>query len=532
MMDAPVLIVGAGPVGLASALLLARQGVASTLLERRPARGSAPRAHAINPRTLEICRALGLPREVFAARATPSAESLDVRFMTCLGGKDIGVLPYERQDADAYGFTPTPLLNIAQPEFEAILEDAAAHESLISIRRGVRWEGFHQDAEGVTSRLDDGGEIHSRWLIAADGAESAVRKVLGVAMIGPEKLQHRLMIHFAADLRPLLRDRAAVIYWNLDPAAPGGFIAFDMSTNWVFMYRYDPDLVDPASFSEADCERLVRRAIDGEPGPIRILSRSPWTLSVQLAERYREGRVLLVGDAAHRFPPTGGLGLNTGVQDAHNLAWKIAMVERGIADLALLQSYEAERRPIAEVNAAQSYANARRLTELFTAIDELAGPGGLDAALEEPAARARLAPLIEAQREHFDSFGLQLGFSYGADRDWVNCVADYRPSIAPGARAPHAWVRIDGKLASTLDLLSLDRFTLITADPSWRGFDYGAPAAVKVVGEDFYDSEGGWARLAPLADGVALLVRPDGHVVSECASPAEARAGVVALLNP
>src|SRR5262249_37959867 len=205
-----------------------------------------------------------------------------------------------------------------------------------------------QDGEGVTSRIRDSAsgtvyEPRSRWLIAADGAASPVRKLLGIEQIGPDRLQSFVMIHFEANLRPLVGHRPGVLYWTTEPGATGTFVAHDIDSTWVYMHPWDPDRESVQDYSEAVCAGIVRRAMGTDAYPFTLRTVRTWSMTAQVAERYRERRIFLVGDAAHRFPPTGGLGLNTGVQDAHNLVWKIAAVEAGWAPDALLDTYTAER---------------------------------------------------------------------------------------------------------------------------------------------------------------------------------------------
>jgi 2,4-dichlorophenol 6-monooxygenase len=237
--------------------------------------------------------------------------------------------------------------------------------------------------------------------------------------------------------------------------------------------------------------------------------------------------VFLAGDAAHRFPPSGGMGMNTGIQDAHNLVWKLHAVEQGCASPALLESYEAERRPVAQRNADQSLQNAMKMLEVFDAVGLAPGGGGsreaFDAALADPQARERLTRAIENQQEHFDMFGLQLGFAYeggavvpdgSAAREAANLVRNYLPTTRPGARTPHAWVERDGERTSILDLLPYDRFMLIAGNDgdAWvraaREFDI----CTLVAGRDFADREGAWAAVSELGPTGAILVRPDQHV--------------------
>ena len=231
--------------------------------------------------------------------------------------------------------------------------------------------------------------------------------------------------------------------------------------------------------------------------------------------------MFLVGDPAHRFPPTGGLGLNTGLQDAHNLAWKIAAVERGEASDALLDSYHTERHAVAATNSAQSYKNAQRILKLQMALksDGADDTGALLRRLRDPVAQADIQQQVANQREHFDSLALQLGFVYGPESYEHADVSDFRPRLLAGARMPHAWVERDGAVVPLLDLLDSRRFTLLAGGGHVHGLDAAGSslgASIKVVaeGRDFRDPQGSLRRFADLAGGEAVLVRPDGHVAA------------------
>jgi len=328
------------------------------------------------------------------------------------------------------------------------------------------------------------------------------------------------MIHFEANLRALVGHRPGALYWTTAPEAIGTFVAHDIDSTWVYMKPWDPDTESAADYSPAVCADIVRRAMGTDAYPFTIRTVRMWTMTAQVAERYRERRVFLVGDSAHRFPPTGGLGLNTGVQDAHNLVWKIAAVEADWAPEALLDTYEVERRPVARRNADVSLQNAVRMGEVYQALATADATGD--------ALRAAIAN----QAEHFDMLGLQLGFLYesgaiAGDRDEKpthgSSVRDYVPTAVPGARVPHAWVTRAGARAgasagvrvSTLDLFAYDRFTLVTG-PAGQPWIEAMPAPVPidcvVIGRDVVDESGQWMKLLGIdADG-ALLVRPDQHV--------------------
>ena len=535
--DSPstALVVGAGPVGLMTAILLARHGLRSTVVERFETRHGAPKAHALNPRTLEICRQVGLDVEAMKHAATPMADGGWVRFVTTLAGEEIGVMPYERQDERVREVTPTPLINLAQPLFEDFLLERVADSPLIELRRGLNWTGCTQTADAVTSHLEHvrtgkRTDATTRYVIGADGAGSVVRRELGIAMVGDSASQAFITIHFAANLRDVAGDRPAILYWIMQPPHAGVLIAYDIESRWCMLYPHDPATAPREGFTPELCREIVRHAIGRGGDDIEIKHVLPWALMSEVADRYRVGRAFLVGDAAHRFPPTGGLGLNTGLQDAHNLAWKIAAVERGWAPDRLLDSYHVERHAVATINSAQSYKNAQRILKLQMALKSDDGEGtgqGADALLRrlrDPAAQADIQRQVANQREHFDSLALQLGFVYGPDGYDHPDVSDFRPRLLVGGRMPHAWLQRDGAVIPLLDLLDDRGFTLLVgrrhAGQPGDAVSTDVPVRLVVEGQDFTDPNGSLRRFAKLDEGEAVLVRPDGHV-SAILAPSE-----------
>jgi 2-polyprenyl-6-methoxyphenol hydroxylase-like FAD-dependent oxidoreductase len=539
--ESPVLVVGAGPVGLTASLLLSRHGIRHLVVDRRPGPHRAPQAHVVNPRSLEIFRQLGIDTGRLRRLATPREDGGHVSWVTTLTGPELGRLPYERQDDAVLELTPEPIVNLPQHELEPILLAHAVRAQQASVHWRHEWRALDADADGVTSHVvdherDEPYEIRSRWVLAADGAGSPVRKQVGIAMLGPERLQSFVMIHFEADLRALVRDRPAILYWTLDPEALGSFIAHDIDRTWVFMHPYDPETEATDAFDAPRCAAIVRRAIGRDDVSLTVRDVSPWHMTSQVAERYGSGRVFLIGDSAHRFPPAGGMGMNTGIQDAHNLVWKLRFVDEGWAGAALLDSYEQERRPVAQDNADQSLTNAVRMLEM---LGELGlGDGGpasrarLSALLADTEGRVRIAQAIDRQRDHFDMLGLQLGFVYETGAvvpDGTSAppraVHSFVPSARPGSRLPHAWIERDGARCSSLDLIAPDACTLLTGP---AGASVAAecaartpgPLRVLVAGRDFTDPGGAWLRTCGLEPDGAVLVRPDQHVAWRSATGA------------
>ena len=410
----PVLIVGGGPVGLFTSLLLSRYGVSSLLVERHERGGDAalehsdaaasashahPRAHVLNARTMELLRSLGLDAAV-AEAAPPFDQWRRWRYCDSLLGRDLGVVDFfddvdgcaRNLEAHSPGDAPGRVLHLAQPHIEDVLRREALRwraggdrgDGSASFRYSNECVGLTEDDEAVCVELRDvtsGARetIACSHVIACDGVNSVARSASGIASSGDDGLEHFLSFHFTCPaLGPLLRDRPAMLYFVFNPSVIAVLVAHDLDAGvWVAHVPFFPPLQKAADFDDAHFRTVLSACVgadvDARGGgggasaadlDFELHSMRPWTMRSEVADEFSSrsgaGRVHLLGDAAHQFPPSGGFGVNTGLHDAHNIAWKVACVERGDAPRSLLRSYAEERRPVALATAALSVRNYRR----------------------------------------------------------------------------------------------------------------------------------------------------------------------------
>ncbi len=524
-----VFVVGGGPVGLAMALLLDRFEIPFVVVEKSPTTTDHPKSRGCWPRTMELFRLWGIEDQV---RSRGLGDGTDIiAFVESMAGREYGRTVSE---PDTSTYTPAPKSVVAQDAVEEELFEVVKRsrhgQVLFSTECTDVQIGAH-DVVATTRDVTTGQTQQWRadYLIAADGAGSSVRRKLGIEFDGPSTLAVMANDYWRADLSSLriARETSAVRVLPSDKRLPAAAI---LNTNgrdrWLTISQIGSSK-DERDHPWTEQEVIdIARAHTGIPDlDVQIINRSIWRVSRQVALEFRRDRVFLVGDAAHRFPPTGGFGLNSGVQDAHNLAWKLAAVLKGMASDKLLDTYHAERRPVAESNANFSFNNRKRLD----IVDEAIASGNED----------RIAFWIADTDNHLHSIGQSLGFSY----EGAAIVPDgtvgkplhpriYDPTDRPGSRFPHLWLDA-ARQHSTLDWF--DRDFVLVAGPLGQAWEAAAATASETLGIPV-----GFKRLprANPAEGIhmgmkgAALVRPDGHVCYRAAwLPGDPAAEITAALR-
>jgi 2,4-dichlorophenol 6-monooxygenase len=555
-LDVDVLVVGSGPAGAAAALFLATYGTATLVVTKYSRLSEAPRAHITNQRTMEAMRDMGV-EEALMALATPWEFMGNTTFCTSLAGEELGRIPSWGTDtvrhADYELQSPCTMLDAPQTITEPVLMKAA-QERGARVRFDTEYLSHVQDDDGVTTTLRDrltGAEytVRSQYLIGADGARSTVAADLDLPFEGPGAVAGAMSIVFEADLSHLVAHRPSVLYWMLQPGAEKEGVGLGVLrmikpwTEWMLMWGYEV-AAGPPAFTDEVIRELAVALVGTEDFQMRVKSASPWTVNHHFATTIARGRVFCAGDAVHRHPPTNGLGSNTSIQDTYNLAWKIAHVVAGTAGPSLLDSYDAERAPIARQiveRANQSIADTGRILSALDLTDTT-DVAKLEAQLalrkapgpEGDKVRAALREAIAYKAHEFDAHGVEHNQRYASGAvvpDGTPMPAYTRdpqlyaqPTTWPGAKLPHTWVTREGRRVSTLDLVGKGRFGVVTgvggepwlAAAESLGDELGltiTPVAIG-PGKPYEDPYGTWADLREIADGGVLLVRPDLYVAA------------------
>ncbi|WP_236576662.1 FAD-dependent oxidoreductase [Streptomyces sp. HF10] len=537
-----VLIVGGGLTGLSTALFLSQHGVDCRLVEKHRGTTVLTRASGISSRTMELLRHVGLeqtvvergPKLIEGARwreLGQPANQIPWVVIRANGLHDLeNAVTVEEPSLDVGHLSPTRPYWCGQDRLEPILRDEAVRRGA-RIDFNTRMETFAQDADGVTATIvdqDTGARsaVRARYLIAADGVRSPVRESLGIPRTGHGAIGYAMSVLFEADLKETVKGRRFVICYLPNPAEPGvlqlpeapAVLQLFDEERWIFGFFYDPRETAAEEFTGERCAQIIRTALGIPDLGIEVRMARPWEMSHNSARSYRRDRVFLAGDAAHVHPPAGAFGANGGIQDAHNLSWKLAAVLRETAGDALLDTYEQERLPIGAAVAEQAWL---RHTWRLNDSDEL-------------------------RRALRESTLVATGYRYTSDAIAGPAHPEPIPTEhdltgKPGYRVPHLWLEHAGTRVSTVDL-SADGFVLLTgpAGIEWQmaadkaAQDAGIPVRCHTVGAkgQLIDPDGAFLSTTGLTESGALLVRPDGFVAWRAESaPKDASGALRAVLD-
>ena len=552
-----VLIIGTGPAGSSSAALLATYGIENMIINRYRWLASTPRAHITNQRTMEVLRDLGPEVEAEAYLHATEQELMGENvFCESLAGEEIGRMKswgtHPLSKAEHLLSSPTFMNDLPQTYMEPLLFTTACKRGTQS-RMSTEYKSHVQDADGVTTTCLDrltGKEltIRSKYLIGADGGNSLVAEHESLPIEGKMGVGGSMNILFKADLSRYVAHRPSVLYWVMQPGADVGGIGMGLVrmirpwNEWLIVWGYD--INQPAPVVDAAMATSVARQLVGDPElEIELISANTWTVNNAYATQLSRGRVFIMGDAAHRHPPSNGLGSNTSIQDAFNLCWKLAHVLKNQAGAALLDTYNVERAPIAKQIVTRANQSIGEFGPIFQALGMTGGTdfetikANMDARCgtddRAEAQRAALNDAISFKKYEFDAHGIEMNQRYKSTATLTDGQIEpdfaldsdlhYQPTTWPGARVPHAWLFApSGAKVSTLDLAGGGGFTLFTGlgGQAWAtaaqtvAKTLGVTLKAHVIGprQAYVDHTGDWARAREVGDSGCVLTRPDQHV--------------------
>jgi 2,4-dichlorophenol 6-monooxygenase len=553
-LETDVLIVGSGPAGSAAAALLSTYGIDNVVVTKYRWTANTPRAHITNQGAMEVFRDLGIEDEVSRLGTAQEYMGNNV-FCTSLAGEELGRLKtwgtHPARMADYTLASPTRICDIPQHLLEPVLLATAAGRGT-RVRLETEYLDLVQDDSGVTATVLDRAQdrtydVRAKYMIGADGGRSRVAEQLGLPMEGQMDVAGSMNIVFEADLSQYVEHRPSVLYWVMQPGSDVGGIGMGLVRmvrpwyEWLIVWGYDIG-DEPPVLDDAEATRIAHELIGDDTIPVTITSTSLWSNNHMSAKVMSSGRVFCAGDACHRHPPSNGLGSNTSIQDAYNLAWKLAHVLRGQADASLLDTYTVERAPIAKQVVDRANKSIGEFGPIFEALGLLdtKDPEQMrenmrkrkDATPEAEEQRARLRAAIELKSYEFNAHGVELGQRYRSAAVLEDGTPEpeyardpelhYHPTTWPGARLPHVWLSRGGEEISTRDLAGHGRFALLTGinGAAWADAARavaersGTEIAAYVIGpgqelEDTYDD---WARAREVTERGCVLVRPDAYV--------------------
>jgi len=559
--EVPVLIVGGGGAGLTASMLLAGQGIRHLLVSARPQTSDLPKAHVLNQRAMEVLEDAGVAAEI-ERRSTPAASMAATAYYAGFTGPGVD---YGRRlarleswgaggaDENWRAASACRQLNLPQIRLEPLLKQRAEQLSPGAIRFGHELIGLEQDDDGVRATIRDNASAHTyvvacQYLVGADGGRT-VAGLVGVSYEGLGVVTQTATLHVTADLSAWVPDSDVLIRWIFSPQVGALVVLVPMgpenwgpqSEEWVIHLNYP--VGDPRAQSDAEVEADARRALGLPDHPMKIHKITRWSVDAVMASGFRVGRVFLLGDAAHRHPPTGGLGLTSAIHDAQNLCWKLAHVLGGHASPALLDTYQDERRPVDERNAQRSLENAMNHFEVAAVLgvapenspeQNMAELRRMWSGLPDDAAhRSAALRAMRAQSMEFSELNVEYGFRYSsaavvpdgsAEPAPLDDIRVYQPGTRPGSPLPHAWVDDeDGRRRPIKDLVAPGRFLLIAAEDGGRWCEAardlaeqtGVPLDAVRLGHldgDLFDPRCTWLRHREITSGGAILVRPDRFI--------------------
>ncbi|MEU3467486.1 FAD-dependent monooxygenase [Streptomyces sp. NPDC006687] len=516
----PVLVVGGSLVGLSTSLFLSRHGIRHMVVEKHAGTSVHPRGRGINARTMELFRTAGVEPAIRREASALEANQGILQTQALIGGEHKWLIKAVDPTGALARFSPTGWCLCSQNNIEPVLA-AQSRAQGADVRFSTELMNFDQDGDGVTALVKDRdtGEhltVRADYLIAADGPRSPVREALGIRQAGNGELFHNVSIVFRSErLAGLLGDLRFIVCYLMRPGADGALLPVDNETQWVFHAPWHPETGETLEdFTEERCIAQIRGAIGVPDLDVEIGGKAPWHAAERVAQQYSVGRVFVVGDAAHEMSPTGAFGSNTGIQDAHNLAWKIAAVLNGSAGPALLHTYEDERLPVALATSERASARSA----------EHSHPG-------------YVPPPTMGGGPGSGVLTTAMGYCYpkgavvGGDPGRPVIPETMRLKGDVGTRAPHMWLTRAGQRISLLDLYETS-FTLLSSPGTpWKeaagqvARELGARLDAYTVGSapeaDLVQPEGAdWEELHELPPGGAVLVRPDGFVAWRAEGPA------------
>ena len=547
--DTDVVVIGTGPAGATTALALATYGIAVRFYTQFNGLANSPRAHITNQRAVEVLREFGLEEEA-KSRATPWQDMGESMITTSLIGEEIARIQAwgtgDLRHGDYVKGSPSPLFDLVQPEMEALLVKHAVARGA-NLFYNTEYLDHEQDDEGVTvwflDRLENRKySVRAKYLVGMDGARSKIVEKIGLPIEGHMARAGTTYVRFKADLSKYVLHRPSILHWIVNPAAGFGEIGMGLLraispwNDWIAGWGFDIAQGEP-QYTEEQIIQRIHTFIGTNDVDIEVQNVSAWYVNQAFAKHYSVGRVFCGGDAVHRHPPSSGLGSNTCIQDAFNLAWKLAFVIKDWAKADLLSSYSDERVPVGQqivARANQSRMDYKHLKDVFGFDQGIATIQQLLDRLNAPTAeaaelRTQLNHALDIKNFEFNAQGVELNQRYQSaavvledecDEQWQADPQLYlQASSRPGAKIPHCWL-IDaknGKKVSTLDIVGNGKLTLVTglSGTAWKqaAVQLDLPYLnVVTIGQQVKDVYGIWQKTCEITEAGMLLVRPDGYV--------------------